>query len=42
MYSSGLIEQVLDDVYYVPRSEQYDNKIGLIKDNLWLNEVLTI
>lgn len=36
----GLYDEVIEGVFFVSERNQYDNKIGLITDNLWLDELL--
>lgn len=36
----GLYDEVIEGVFFVSDRNQYDSKIGLITDNLWLDELL--
>lgn len=37
---AGLVKEVLEGIYVLEGREQYDEKIGLLIDNHWLNEIL--
>lgn len=36
----GLIEEVMSGIFFLPGREQYDDKVGLITENHWLEEIL--
>lgn len=36
----GLIEEVMDGIYLINKREQYDEKVGLLTENQWLEEIL--
>ncbi len=40
LVSGGFIQEVLEGVYWLPDREQYDEKIGLVIENHWLDEIL--
>ena len=40
--SAGLIQEPIESVYVLPDREQYDEKVGLLTENHWLEEILTI
>lgn len=42
LVSYGAVEEVLDGVYAVTDRAQYDNAVGLLLDNHWLEEILMI
>jgi CRISPR-associated endonuclease/helicase Cas3 len=37
---NGLIDEFINGFFFIPSKEQYDDKIGLVKDNHWLEEIL--
>lgn len=39
---AGLVEEVLENIYFVPERAQYDEQVGLSLKNHWLEEILTI
>lgn len=39
---SGLIKEVIEGIYWLPDREQYNKQVGLITENHWLDEILTI
>ena len=38
----GTVEQLLEGVYYAPDPRCYDNRLGLVTDNFWINETYII
>lgn len=42
LLSSGLVEEVLENVFVITDKAQYDEKIGLRTDNHWQEEILMI
>lgn len=38
----GLIEKILDGIYWIPDRAQYNDKTGLTTENHWLEEILMI
>lgn len=38
----GLIEEILDGIYWIPDRAQYNDKTGLTTENHWLEEILMI
>ncbi|WP_455629057.1 CRISPR-associated helicase Cas3' [Parabacteroides chinchillae] len=38
----GLIEEILEGIFFLSERKQYDPKIGLALENHWLEEILTI
>lgn len=39
---AGLIQEPIESVYVLPDREQYDENVGLLTENHWLEEILTI
>lgn len=37
---SGLVEEIVEGMYVLPDREQYNEKVGLVTDNHWLEELL--
>ena len=37
---AGLIDEVLEGIYFLPDIEQYNKKLGLVVQNHWLEEIL--
>lgn len=42
MMKYQLVEEKIKGIYYLTKKEQYDENIGLIINNTWLDEILTI
>jgi len=40
LFKAGLVEEVLEGVYFLPDKEQYDNAKGLMIESHWLEEIL--
>jgi len=40
LMKSGLIEEVVNGLYLIDKREQYDENIGLLTENQWLEEIL--
>lgn len=38
--SNGLIQEVLEGIYWLPDREQYNKQTGLVVENHWLDEIL--
>lgn len=38
----GAITDICENLYYVDSAKQYDEKTGVVVDNVWLEEILTI
>lgn len=38
----GFVDEIMDGIYYVADREQYREDIGLVMENHWLEEILTI
>lgn len=38
----GIIEELIEGIYWIPDSKQYDEIIGLSTNNHWLDEILTV
>lgn len=39
---AGLVEEVIEGVYYVPDRAQYDDHVGLCTDSHWMEEILIV
>lgn len=39
---AGIIEEVLENVYYIPERAQYNRHTGLLLENHWLEEIMLI
>lgn len=42
MTEAGLVEEVIEGVYFVPDRAQYDDRVGLCTDSHWMEEILIV
>lgn len=42
MTEAGLVEEVIEGVYFVPDRAQYDDHVGLCTDSHWMEEILIV
>lgn len=42
LQKNGLVDEIMDGIYYIADREQYREDVGLIMENHWLEEILTI
>lgn len=42
LQSGGLVEEILEGIFVIDNHAQYSEKVGLLLENYWLNEILTI
>ena len=36
----GLIDEILEGIYFIPDPSQYDEKLGLMTESHWMEELL--
>lgn len=42
LQTGGLVNEELEGYYYIPDREQYKDNLGLVMENHWLEEILTV
>ena len=38
----GVISDICENIHYIEHTKQYHEKTGIVIDNVWLEEILTI
>ncbi|MCF0202487.1 MAG: CRISPR-associated helicase Cas3' [Bacteroidaceae bacterium] len=42
LLKSGLVEELLEGIFYIPDNVQYRDDVGLVTESHWLDEILTV